>query len=310
MGYEVKYIFHPRKEDGPGYDTEKREEKVVKVGKPFEDISLENLAAAVMSQMARRDIWVIDVEIVELVRKEVAFKECKDGKGIMLKNKRYSFNEAAQMVAEDVIEETCPVQYQQHPHELVPLPNVQVQHPHELITHQRQQTSIDDLYGNPNKPVPVVKQNATAQRAPVNQKRVLYKVYFDPPIQYVNEVKRMNLKFKPDKEYPVHQVIPHPSGRLDAQKIVVSDDFGRPIEVDEKFFVSAGQGLFGDNELHFSGSNGRGVRKPKLAFEDEMYMDAPDPKMAGRSIPEGIPIDDGTVPDNLMAVPDIRRPRR
>jgi hypothetical protein len=97
MGFEVKYIYHPRKEEG-GYNTDLKESKVVKVGKPFDNTDIESVAAAIMGQLARRDVWVVDVEICEYTKSDVSFKECKDGKGIMLKNRKFSFNEAANLV--------------------------------------------------------------------------------------------------------------------------------------------------------------------------------------------------------------------
>jgi hypothetical protein len=165
---------------------------------------------------------------------------------------------------------------------------------------------MEDLYGNPNKPVPV--QRNQAARVPVNQKKVLYQVYFEPYI-YEKEVRRMGLKFTPDKKYPVHAVIPDPSGRLDAQKIAVTDDVGRIIEVDEKYFSSVGAGLLADGDHRFSGSSARNIRRPKLAFENEMFMESPDPNM-GAAIPQGIPVDNGEIPDHLLSMPDIRPNKR
>lgn len=298
MGFEVTYFFHPRKDDG-GYNTEVKEERLVKVGKPFDETPMEKLAAAIMSQLARRDIWVIDVKVTELVRREISFKECKDGRGITLKNKRFSFNDAAQMVAEDIVEEVPA-------NKLMAVVQETGLQPHELIAQQRQQSSIDDLYANPNKPVPVVR-NATPA-VPVNQNKTIYKVIFDPPIQYVNEVKQLRLKFTLDKEYSVHQIVPHPTGKLDMQKIIVTDDSGRPVTIEEKYFMTAGNGLMLDKQLGFSGSNTRGLRKPRLAFENEMFNDGADPN-AGAGRHAGIPLDDGSIPDELLAIPDIRKGR-
>jgi hypothetical protein len=292
MGFEVKYIFHPRKDEG-GYDTDQKEEKTVKVGKPFDDTPLEKCAAAIMAQLARRDIWVTDVEVSELIKKPISFKECKDGKGITLKGKRFSFNEAAEMISEDIIEE-----------EIISHPTLQ---PHEIVAMQNQQSQkgIEDLYSNPNKAVPVQKSLST----PVNQNKVIYKVLFDPPIQYINEVKRLGLRLSPDKEYSVHQVIQHPTGKLELQKIAITDDVGRAITVDEKFFTIVGTGLLADKQLNFSGSTGGSYKRPKLAFEDQMVMETKDPRSAPQ-INKDIPIDDGNVPEDFMAVPDIRAGRR
>lgn len=294
MGYEVAIIFHPRKEDGT-YDYENKEEKTIKIGKPFDEVPLENLAAGIMSQMARRDIWVVDVKVCEIVRKDIGFKECKDGKGIILKNRKFSFNESAQMVAEDVCEakpEDCSI-----PEELP-----SGMYPHEMIVHKRQQSTMDDLYGNPNKPVPVVKQNNQVKPL-INPNKVLYHVYFEPYI-YEKEVKRLGLKFTEEKKYPVHQIIPSPSGKLDAQKLAITDDTGRIVEVDEKYFSSAGLGLMADAELGFSGSNSRDIRKPKLAYEGEIYADTLD-----GAIPQGVARNNGMAPE-LMPNFDIRAKNR
>lgn len=312
MGYEVTFVFHRRKEGG-GYDTENKEDRTIKVGKPFDDTPLEKLAAAITSEMARRDIWVVDVQAVELVRKEVAFKECKDGRGIVLKNRKFSFNEAAEMVSEDIVPEQP--QYVMQPHEMMRQPTQQpmmqqpvAQHPHEMISAEKAQQNMEDLYGNPNKPVPVKRQTASQPRPVVNQKKVLYHVYFEPYF-YEAEARNRKLKFTENHKYPVHAIVPDSQGRLDNQRLMITDDTGRVVEIEEKFFTSAGMGLMADKDNRFSGQNGRGVRKPKLAFEDEMYIDAPDPSTMG-AIPNGIPVDDGSIPDHLLNVPDIRPGRR
>jgi hypothetical protein len=326
MGYEVKLVYHPRKEDGAGYDMTVKKEEIVKVGRPFDDTSLERLAGVVMSQMARRDIFVVaeDMEITELVRNQIGFKESKDGKGIVLKNKKFSFNEAAQMVAEDIgvpdPRQQPQIVYQQpqqqivHPHEAIQAPVAlhNGQHPHEAMAANvhRQQSSIDDLYANPNRPVPIARQNSIS-KTPVNPKKILYKVYIDQNNAYGNEFRRLPAKLSLDKDYPVHAVIPSATGRLDMQRLAITDDSGKIVEVEEKYFTSVGNGLVEDHDGRFSGGNQRkGVRRPKLAFEDEMYLDGEDPRMAGRAIPHGIPVDDGHVPDELMRMPDIRPGRR
>lgn len=281
MGYEVTITYHPRKDDGT-YNYETKEEKVIKFGNGFDEIPLENLAAGIMSQMARRDVWVIDAKICEFVRKEVAFKECKDGKGIILKNRKFSFNQSSQMVSEDVVE-------------VVEQP--EVQHPHEMIVQSRQ--SVDDLYSNPNKPVPVVNK-LTPAKPQINQNKVLYHVYFEPDLRYTNEIKRLKLKFMPDKKYPVHQIIPSPTGRLDAQKLAITDDTGRVVEVDEKYFASAGIGLVGDKEYDFSGSSKRGSRGPQLTHERSQSSAVPyDPSM-------GDGLDDFGADGMDVPMPDIR----
>lgn len=101
MGYEVTYHYHERQEDGK-YNTEETKELKKRVGKAFEDLSLEKLAAVVMGQLARRDIWVVDVDITEFVKKNINFKESSDGKGIIIKGKKFSLGASAELISEEV----------------------------------------------------------------------------------------------------------------------------------------------------------------------------------------------------------------
>lgn len=298
MGFEITYKYHPRKEGG-GYDTDNTQEKSAKVGKPFDETPLEKCAAVIMSQLARRDIWVVDVEVCELVRKKISFKESVDGKGIVLKNKRFSFNAAAEMVAEDVVE-TPSVQ------QLIVPEGMQ---PHEVIAMQpaAPQPVIDSLYADPNKSlIPI---NRPLQ---VDQKKVLYEVYFEPYL-WSAEAQKSKLHFTENKKYPVHAVIPHPNGRLDLQKIVVTDDTGRAVKVDEKFFEAAGRGLYADKQLGFSGDKKRGERKTKLMYDGELTISEPVQQSGSVRLPEdlpaelrNLPLDDGTIPEHMLNVPDIR----
>jgi len=118
MGFEIRYHYHPKKEDGVGYNMDKKEMLTKKIGKSFDETPLEKLAGAVMSQMARRDILIFDVEVDEFVRKSVNFKETKDGRGIVLKNKRFSFNSTADMVSSDVQDDYYEEDGELQPHEI------------------------------------------------------------------------------------------------------------------------------------------------------------------------------------------------
>ena len=294
IGYEVKIHYHPRKEEG-GYDFEKKETLSKKVGKAFEETTLETLAGFLISQMARRDMVIVDVEVEEFVRRPVSFKECKDGRGIMLKGKRFSLDDAAKIVADEIVEiEETPVVSTQLVQQLQQSPQLQ---PHEILAAQQPQRAadLDSLYAQPNRSLPVKREGVLMP--PVNQKRILYWVYFDPGDLWRAEARQRKLKFREDEKYPVHQIVPHPSGRLDAQEIVVSDDTGKPVRLDEKYFTSAGRGLMADDELGFSRAQPkRNGRKQKLMYEDQMTID----------VPSDIPVDDGQVPQELLKMPDLR----
>ena len=235
-----------------------------------------------MSQLARRDIWVVDVEVCELVKKNVKFKESADGKGIILKNKRFSLSSTAEMVSGvDIIEETVIPEGMQ-PHEVIQRP-----------------ARTESLYSDPNQVAPIQRIDVAADADP---RKVLYQVYFDPEIRYVNEIKNLGLRFTEDRKYSVHKVVPSVTGRLDAQKLIVTDDTGQMVTVEEKFFTAAGRGLMLDEQLGFSGDNKRGAKQPRLAFESELTTNAP-PIPSGM---ENVPVDDGSVPEEMLGVPDIR----
>ena len=88
MGYEVKYHYHDKTESG--YDTDDDKTFTKRVGKSFEDTSLDAVASAIIRQLARRDVWVVNVEIVEFVKKEISFRESKGG--IVIKNRKFNFD--------------------------------------------------------------------------------------------------------------------------------------------------------------------------------------------------------------------------
>jgi hypothetical protein len=180
MAFEIKYIFHDRDEKGQ-YNTEKSQEKIVKLGKLLEDIPLEKVASSIMSYLARRDIWVTKVEVFEIVKKEVNFKESKDGKGIVLKGKKFSFVEGSKFDIEEIEE-------------------IEEESSNNLIETQKQN---------------LISIKPTNIKENINNNKVLYRVLFDPPIQYFNEVKRLGLRFSQEKEYPVHKVVQHPTGKLE-----------------------------------------------------------------------------------------------
>ena len=76
MGFEVKYIYHERV-DGK-YNTDEKKEMKKKIGTPLDDTPLETLAGAVLAQMARRDILVVDVEIQEYTKRSISFKQSNE----------------------------------------------------------------------------------------------------------------------------------------------------------------------------------------------------------------------------------------
>jgi hypothetical protein len=103
MSYEVLYKYHQRND--AGYNKEEVKELKEKVGEPFEETTLEKLASVIIAQLARRDIWVFDVEISEYKKQKISFRETKGG--IVIKNRKFILN-GANIVSQE-IEEAKPV---------------------------------------------------------------------------------------------------------------------------------------------------------------------------------------------------------
>lgn len=220
MGYEVTYKYHERTDDGYNRDETKAFKK--KVGDPFDDVPLEKLAGAIMLQLARRDIWIVDVEILELSKKIISFKEAKGG--IILKNRKFLFDgsDSTEIVAQELSQEI------QQDYSV----NLQkpVVHPHNNIQNQIREQIPNETKSYTRKPIDYV--------------------VFLPEPQQIKEIKEKNLKFTPDKKYPVFEKKLGFGGEI----FTVVDDLGREQTVSDKFFVPANIQLLGDKELNFSES--------------------------------------------------------
>jgi len=92
IGFEVTYHYHEEVSKGE-YNKDEIKTKSVKIGGPYDDVTLESLAGKVMAQLARRNILVVDVEIYEFTKRKVSFKEAQDG--ILIKNRKFSFDDGA-----------------------------------------------------------------------------------------------------------------------------------------------------------------------------------------------------------------------
>lgn len=102
MGYEVIYKYHEKDASG-SYNKEEIKEMKKRIGDAFDDIPLEKLASVIMSQLARRDIWILpDVEIYEYKKTKISFRETKGG--IVIKNKKFELDTDAKIVVHEFTE--------------------------------------------------------------------------------------------------------------------------------------------------------------------------------------------------------------
>jgi len=276
LGFEVVFEYHERKVDG-SYDTQNRLELKKKVGNGCDDTPLEKLAASVLSQLARRDIWVVDVKVVEFVRKEVNFKESKDGRGIVLKNKKFSFDGSVGLVVDEVQDA--------EPELAAAMNSVAV--------------------------VPAVKAKVTGGNlAPivVNQSRVLFKVTYDPEGRNRIEADSQGFKLTFGKKYSVHRQHENPLGGHFGNILTISDDANKPIEVDEKYFTVVGAGLMGGEEFN---RDFQRDKEPRLSYDNGRgQAQSGSRRLSRENIPEQfrhIPIEgEEMADDSFMEMPELR----
>lgn len=247
MGYEVIYKFHEKLSEG-GYNYEETKTFKRKVGDPFEDVSLEQLAGAIMAQLARRDVWIIDVEAFELSKKQISFKETKGG--IVLKNKKFLFDNSCpvSIVSEEEAPESSPKQT------ISENSSTQI-YPHE----QKQQVNIQG------------QQNSLANRRPID-----YCVFF-PELRQMPEIKQKKLKLTQDKQYSVYEKKMGMGGEF----YLILDDAGKNQFVPSEYFVPAKITLVGDKEVNFSA--GSSPKESSNLYWGGAVMDTSMPDLRGRN---------------------------
>ncbi len=222
MGFEVHYSYHDRREDG-GYNTDEKKKMKKKVGDPYEEVDTDKLAGAVMAQLARRDIWVTDVEIFELAKKKVTFRE---GKGsVIIKNKKYMMDgSTAQIVGQEVAE---------------------------MGVYQPDPSQSATMHHGMMAPPSVAMQTANAHPHNGGTLRPIKWVVFQPSYQTPEQKRKVSLlRFTVDKKYPVFSEQLQANGVGMAYKTI--DDLSREQLVSDEYFVSAEAQLFADRELGFS----------------------------------------------------------
>lgn len=98
MGYEITFYFKQKDKETGEYKADQESFKK-RVGDPYEDTPIETLASLVLRQLARRDIFVEDVEIFEITKKKISFKESKNG--ITIKNKKFGLDDTFEVKSEE-----------------------------------------------------------------------------------------------------------------------------------------------------------------------------------------------------------------
>lgn len=236
MGFEVTYKYHEKGEEG--YDMENIHELKRKVGKAYDDTSYERLAAAIMGQFARRDIMVVDVDIMEFVKKEISFRETKNG--ICIKNKKYLFDGTEIEVEGIEFGEPQPVNHYVPPE--VPMRPEGANLVNQYVPPQPQPQS---------QPQPQNGQSVIPD--PFLGKKPLRHETFEPDKVMAADAQKRGLKFTRGVKYPIYEEKQDRRGIMYGMLYVTKDDAGQKQILSDRLFVFK-QELIGGSQFDDSNS--------------------------------------------------------
>lgn len=237
MGYEVNFQFYNKLENSFEYDRENPTTFKKTYGKWNEDYALDKLAAAILQQMARRDIFVFDVEIYEFQKKKISFKQNKGD--LIIKNKKFTNKGGVEdaFQEEEVDENALPNKC--HPPEYDTC-NVNVPNPSPPVA----LINLADSRGKNNHQNILPKQPSASDR-------VIKEMVFMP-----SRMMKPVGNFTIEKKYPVYRESFASNGV--GMMIETTDDRGARVKVPDEHFVPAQPSLVGGNEINF-GSSGKGL---------------------------------------------------
>lgn len=222
MGYEITYSYHEEITRGE-YNREEIKTKQVKVGSPYEEVPLEIVAGKVMAQLARRNILVVDVEINEYTKKKISFKETSDG--ILIKNRKFSFDEGAIVSTNSFSETVEENNEQQEQEQAKPQTGVET-----TLLQLLQNPDILKLLGN--------KVQSPKQPGALNlmkQKPIRYEIFRPYDKVLLDDAKRRGLAFTIGKRYPVYKERQAEYAQV-GMLYTTEDDKGNYQVMSDKFF--------------------------------------------------------------------------
>lgn len=221
MAYEVVFKYYDIKDDG-SFCHDSPQEIKKKFGNIETEYPLDKLMSNITGYLARRDIYVFDVDVYEFTRKKIPFKITKNG--LVLKNQKVSYN--------DMLENTV------------------------LIAEKPQ--VINQVENNQNQKTTVVNQNKNrfenlADKIIKNKNKKPNRfVVFSPPLNV--DKSKFNFKFSKNKKYPVFSERYAENGI--GMILSMIDDAGNDVEVHDEYFVPFGNNLEYTDEMNLSKKDG------------------------------------------------------
>jgi hypothetical protein len=209
MGYEL--IFHYQDEIEKGKYSEEIKTRKVKVGSPQEDVSLDEAAAKIFAQLARRNMLVTDVEIYEFTKKKLSYKEVEDG--FLIKNRKYYFDDGPAVISSQDVEESPQEQ----------LAALLAANP--SLLSQFALAGGQPVVQAPNVQMPGVKPLPVRKLPPLG--KALREEVFDPPAFLKDEIRRRGLPFTIGKRYPIYDEKPNSNTQAGMDYLTVDDTGNR-----------------------------------------------------------------------------------
>jgi len=238
MAFEIVFKYYECLESGIDYDKSNILSYTKNLGNIFEEVSLEKLASMILTQLARRDVFVFDVEVFELVKKKISYKQSKNN--ILIKNKKFGFSGETIVVQE--IEES------------------------NLISCKQESEVNNNIVVNSQlKPPQILAAVPAVPSKSLKNSKPIRKMIFVP--SDTSYLKGKPLRFTPNKVYSVYREKLANNGI--GMILCTIDDLGREVEVTDEYFINDTINLINENAevlkedvLNWSGS--KGVDMPDL----------------------------------------------
>ena len=216
-------------------------------GGGFDDVPFEKLASYIVSQLARRDIMVFDVEIFEFIKRKISFKETKGG--VLIKNKKFNLDGSIETISCD----------EEEPEYLRPMP----QSPQERATPASMPQSLQE------------------RAAPASMQAIRWEIFDPDPALVPMLLKKHRLTVK--RKYPIFEektvvqnvrdTVYGSVNQVAAMEYTIIDGEGQKTKVASMHFMPELKGLIGMDNTKMTEQDYRSA--PRLMHMDNNYQDMP-----------------------------------
>jgi len=212
MGYECILHYHEEISKGE-YNRDETKTKSIKIGSPYDDVSLEILAGKIMAQLARRNMLIVDVEIFEFAKKKLSYKETEDG--ILIKNKKFGFDD------DQVIYNSLNVSSSNEESDFTETTNTP-----SVNVHTQRTISPD-----------VTPANANINISPKKVKPLRYEIFQPADAYLMNIYKSKKMPYTLNKRYPIFSETPAGPDFRSGMNYLTRDDNDVERTVNDKYFT-------------------------------------------------------------------------